>query len=173
VLGTGLYGRTPEGNNPELDLLAAQGPEAWFRNQFVLDRVSYQRQPATVRVDCTAGCNRAAIDAALLMNPRNPIWAEGNVNLDTGGAFGSADAPVMLIVNGTLTLSDAVQGTGFAYANQISWASAGARWNGAMVSASTFTATANATLVFDRPALNTIRLNYGSFVRAAGGWNLF
>jgi len=30
-----------------------------------------------------------------------------------------------------------------------------------------------ATLRYDKAVLDTIRLGYGSFVRAPGGWNLF
>lgn len=160
----------PNGLRP----LREAGAETWFRSQFVLDRASYQRQPATVRLDCAAGCDGAAIAAALLLNPRNPIWADGNVNLDATGALGSAADPVMLIVNGNLTISGDVQATGFVHADQINWsAPATAWWDGALVSRTNFDASSTATLRYDKPALDIIRLRYGSFVRAPGGWNLF
>lgn len=157
-----------------LRLLREAGAETWFRAQFVLDRASYQRQPATVRLDCAAGCNGAAIAAALLLNPRNPIWAEGDVTLDAAGALGTAADPVMLIVNGNLTVSGNLQATGFVHADQISWLAPNtASWDGALVSRTSFATSTTATLRYSKPALDIIRLRYGSFVRAPGGWNLF
>lgn len=154
--------------------LRQAGAEAWFRAQFVLDRASYQRQPATVRLDCAAGCNGAAIAAAVLLNPRNPIWAEGDVTLDAAGALGTAADPVMLIVNGNLSISGNVQATGFVHAEQISWSAPNtASWDGALVARTSFDASSTATLRYSKPALDIIRLRYGSFVRAPGGWNLF
>ena len=173
VAGAATDGRIFSSN--ELKALSDQGREPWFRAQFVLDRASYQRQPAVVRLDCAAGCNGAAITAALLMNPRNPIWAEGNVNLNDAGVIGSATDPVMLIVNGNLTISADVQATGFVHADQITWSgtTAAAFWDGAMVSRTFFNATSTATLRYHNAALDVIRLRYGSFVRMPGGWNLF
>lgn len=170
--GTDSDGRVD--NDTVLQTLSGQGIEPWFRAQFVLDRASYQRQPAAVRLDCAAGCDGAAIAAALLLNPRNPIWAEGNVNLDADGALGSAADPVMLIVTGNLTISGDVQATGYVHADQINWsAPATAWWDGALVSRTSFDASSTATLRYSKPALDIIRLRYGSFVRAPGGWNLF
>ena len=165
-------------NVTELAALSAQGADPWFRAHFVLDAESYQRQPAVVRLDCAAGCNRARIAAALVLNPRNPIWANGDVNLDAaaGGVvddLGTAANPMMLIVNGNLTISGDAIIYGFAHANQITWSAPATTWHGALVSATSFTATTVATLRYDKAVLDTIRLGYGSFVRAPGGWNLF
>ncbi len=160
--------------NSDVSLQTLSGDaEAWFRAQFTLDTASYRRQPATVRVDCAAGCSGADIAAALLLNPRNPIWADGDVDLDAAGALGSAADPVMLIVNGDLTVSADVRATGFVHANSISWTAADASWDGALVARTSFTASSVATLRYSKPALDVIRLQYGSFVRVPGGWNLF
>ena len=59
------------------------------------------------------------------------------------------------------------------HANQITWAAAGVSLDGAMVAATSFEATSVATLRYSKPVLDTLRLRYGSFVRAPGGWNLF
>ena len=160
-------------SDPVLSALSASGPEPWFRALFVLDREGYRRQPAAVRLDCPAGCDGTDIANALLLNPRNPIWVQGNVDLDVAGALGTAADPAMLIVNGTLTISADIQGSGFVHANQISWTAPAATWDGAMVAMTTFNATTLATLRYDKPLLDIIRLRYGSFVRAPGGWNLF
>ena len=152
---------------------ADSGAEGWFRDMFVLDRASYQRQPAVVQVNCAAGCTRTDIANALLLNPRNPIWAEGNVDIDAAGALGTAADPMMLIVNGNLTISGDAVVSGFVHANQITWTAGAATVDGAMVSATSFNATGVATVRYDKAMLDTIRLRYGSFVRVPGGWNLF
>lgn len=158
--------------------LSGQGADPWFRALFALDMASYQRQPAVVRLNCAAGCDRAHIAAALVLNPRNPIWADGDVNLGAaaGGVaddLGTPANPMMLIVNGALTISGDAHVRGFAHADQITWSAPAATWDGALVARTTFTATSVATLRYDKAVLDTIRLGYGSFVRAPGGWNLF
>ncbi len=169
--GSGADGRIA--SDTTLANLAGQGPEPWFRAMFVLDRASYQRQPAVVRVNCAAGCNRADIANALALNPRNPIWAEGDVDINAAGGLGTAADPMMLIVTRTLTVSGNANMNGFVHANQISWTATAGTWDGAMVSATSFDASGVATVRYDKAMLDTIRLRYGSFVRVPGGWNLF
>lgn len=175
--GSAIAGSTNDGLVADDTILLAlqqSGAEPWFRALFVLDTEGYRRMPATVRLDCPAGCDGTAIANAVLLNPRNPIYVTGNVDLNVAGALGSAADPVMLIVNGNLTISADVQATGFVHANAITWGAPNtAFWNGAMVSMTTFDANTSATLRYDKPALDIIRLRYGSFVRAPGGWNLF
>jgi len=169
--GTGGTGRIDSDN--VLAVLQQQGAEPWFRAQFVMDRAGYSRQPATVRLDCAAGCFGRDIANAVLMNPRNPIWADGDVDLDLDGPLGTAADPVMLIVNGNLTISADIQARGFVHANRIDWTATTATWDGALVAMTSFDTTTVATLRYDKPMLDIIRLRYGSFVRLPGGWNLF
>ncbi|GCL65990.1 pilus assembly PilX family protein [Pseudaquabacterium pictum] len=169
--GSGADGRVD--GDGTLAALSAEGVEPWFRALFVMDTASYRRQPAVVSLDCAAGCTSADIANALLLNPRNPIWATGNVDLNDAGVLGTAADPMMLIVMGTLTVSGNANVTGFVHANQISWSAPAATWNGALVAATAFNATGVATVNYDKAALDTIRLRYGSFVRVPGGWNLF
>ncbi len=173
--GSGSDGRVD--NDPALQALttpAQQAQQGWFRALFVLDTGSYQRQPAVVRLNCAAGCTRADLANALLLNPRNPIWAEGNLDIDAAGDLGSAADPMMLIVSGTLTVSANATVRGFAHANAVNLSAPALAWDGALVSATAVNVTVGvATLRYDKAMLDTIRLRYGSFVRAPGGWNLF
>ena len=156
---------------PELAAAAATY-EGWFRALFGMDSATYREQPAVMRVACAAGCTLADLNNTLAGYPRNPIWVDGNLNIDAVANLGSAADPLMLIVTGTLTVSANATVRGFVHANQVRWNSA-ATLDGALVSATTFTTTAVATLRYDKAALDTIRLRYGSFVRAPGSWNLF
>lgn len=146
---------------------------AWFRSMFGMYPKMFQRLPSTRLVTCgAAGCTQADVTNVLAGYPRNPIFVEGNLNLGTAGNLGSDADPVMLVVNGNLTVSADVRITGFVHANQIVWTSAGASVKGAMVSATNVTATSRATLAYDRRVMDMIHWRYGSFVRVPGSWNL-
>ncbi|MDH4392335.1 MAG: PilX N-terminal domain-containing pilus assembly protein [Aquabacterium sp.] len=168
--GSGADGQI--GGDTVLLAKSVEGAEPWFRALFVLDTATYERQPAVVRLNCAAGCTRTNIADALLLNPRNPIWADGNVNIDAAGELGTAADPMMLIVTGNLTISGNAVMRGFVHATDISWTAAAATLDGAAVARTTFNATGVATVRYDKAALDTIRLRYGSFVRVPGGWNL-
>jgi hypothetical protein len=158
--------------------------DGWFRKLFGMDQATYKRQPAVRRVDCTAGCTSADLTNILLGYPRNPIWVEGNLDLDTAGLLGAVsepvnpenpeDRPVMLLVTGQLTISAAVNIIGFVHANNIVWGAGatGASVRGAMVAKDDFVAASQVKVTYDRPVLDIISLRYGSFVRAPGSWNL-
>jgi len=155
-----------------LAALAAAASEGWFRGVFGMDSDTYRRQPAAVRVDCTAGCSLAQIADALDGHPRNPVWIDGNLTLDGTRTMGSAADPLLLLVSGTLTLAADVDITGFVHAGAVSWTSSAASLRGALVTRGDFTATSTATLAYDRAVLDQIHLRYGSFVRVPGSWNL-
>ena len=156
----------------ELAALAAAANEGWFRAIFAMDTATYRQQPAVIRIDCAAGCNQAQLAAALTAYPRNTIWLEGNLDLDAAGNIGNLANPAMLIITGTLTVSSAIDLVGFVHANRVDWTALGSL-RGALVSATTFTATNEARLRYDKAVLDVERLEYGSFVRAPGSWNLF
>ena len=145
---------------------------AWFRSMFGMYPKMFQRLPSTRLVKCDVGCAQADVTTVLAGYPRNPIFVEGNLNLGTAANLGSDADPVMLVVNGILTVSADVRITGFVHANEIVWSSAGASVKGAMVSATNFTATSRATLAYDRPVMDMIHWRYGSFVRVPGSWNI-
>ena len=158
----------------KLSQLRAEANDGWFRKMFGMDPATYQRQPAVRFVDCDGGCNSASLTNIVLGYPRNPIWINGDLDLNAAGALGSATDPVLLIVTGQLTISANAVITGFVHAERIVWAvgAAGASVQGAMVAADTFNALSLATVAYDRAVLDTISLRYGSFVRAPGSWNL-
>ena len=161
-------------NDLTLQNLRTAANNAWFRNMFGMDPETYQRQPAVRIVDCTSGCTKSSLNNVLLGYPRNPIWVRGDLNLDTAEVLGTNGEPLLLIVTGQLTVSAAANITGFVHANRIDWGATagGATIQGAMVSVTTFTAASPAKVTYSFDVLDTIRLRYGSFVRAPGSWNL-
>ena len=80
-------------------------------------------------------------------------------------------ATIVLSQTDSLHQFSAINFNGFLYANAVVWA-AGADasvFRGALVSASTLIANANATLIYDAAMIRIINGSYGSFVRAPGG----
>ena len=142
-----------------------------FESIFGMDANSYKRQPATVMIDCAAGCTSADLADALSRHPGQVLWIAGDLNLNSAATLGSATQPVMLVSTGTVTLSSTINYNGFLYANAVIWGagSSASVWRGALVSASSFLANGNATLLYDAAIIKIIAGSYGSFVRVPGG----
>ncbi len=149
--------------------------DRFFRGTFGMDPVLYRKQPALRQVNCAAGCTTADLVAQLNNFPQRTAWMIGNLTIDAapaGGVLGSDAEPVMVIVTGTLTIQAATQIVGFLYATDIQWSGAAttAMVRGALVAANNFSASTTATIKYEQEVLDTIRLSYGSFVRAPGSW---
>lgn len=147
-----------------------------FRATFGLDAPTYRRQPAVVRIACgNAGCSMDDLETAIARYPGLTYWFDGDLNLSSvpTGPVGTATHPLMVIVTGNLTVSAAMDLTGFFYASRIDWTGggAGASLRGALMAAETFQADVPATVAYDAGVLQTIRLYYGSFVRVPASWS--
>ena len=156
-------------NDPTLANLAAAPNDGWFRSNFGADPIAFSRQPATMMINCDAGCTWDDVANTVASYPRNPIYIRGNLTLDAAGDVGTPQNPVMLVVNGTLTMASGATITGFLHGRSVAWTAAGTV-RGAVMSSSTFTTSSTTTIVYDAPALKTISLRYGSFVRVPGSW---
>ena len=147
-----------------------------FRSTFGLDAPTYRRQPAVVRIACgNAGCSMDDLETAIARYPGLTYWFDGDLNLSSvpAGPVGTATHPLMLIVTGNLTVSAAMDLTGFFYANSVDWlgGAAGASLRGALMAIGTFRSDVPATVAYDADVLQTIRLYYGSFVRVPASWS--
>ena len=153
-----------------LSALAAQPNSRWFRSMFAIDPANFAALPATQVVPCAGGaCNSASLTDTLAGFPRNPVLVQGGLTLDVAGQLGDPANPVLLIVNGPLTISAGTTIFGLVHATSITW-NAASTVQGAVVSIGTFSATQNATLIYRQDLLDSLRLRYGSFVRVPGSW---
>ncbi len=151
----------------------------FFGAVFGMPSATFADSPAVVKITCpSGGCDLTTLnDAGAFTNfPRRTVVVVGNLNLASTAAavqVGSNEAPVMLVVTGNLTLNASLNFVGFIYANRVTWtgAASGASVRGAMMVARDFTADASVSMIYDAAVVNTIQLNYGSFVRVPGGWN--
>jgi hypothetical protein len=152
----------------------ADDSNTFFQSLFGMMPQDYQQQPAAFVVNCAGGnCTASNLTAALATNPTRVIWINGDLNIDQAATFGSAAQPVMLVVTGTVTISQnaTINGVIFSMGN-MSWSAGGGVVNGALLTQLNFDATGTATLVYDREIVRRVRQSYGSFVRVPGSWRI-
>lgn len=166
-------------NDTSLSNLAALGPllldadARMFSTVFGLAPDDYRQQPAAfVLGGCP--CTAANVRNAILMNPGRPIWITGDVSLDSGGDIGSSAAPVVLVVDGNLTASTALNVYGVVYVRADTWNLGGnATFIGAAVAEQDFTSNSSTTFVYDDGVLWRTRFLNGSFVPIPSSWKDF
>lgn len=147
-----------------------------FSSVFGLRPATFRRQMGAVPVDCSAAtCDAASVNAALATTRSRVVVLTGALGLtldDPADVIGSAADPVVLVIEGPLTIAAAATATarisGLVYANSATLSAGEIR--GALVSASTVTGDGTARVVYDRAALDRVRLTSGSYVRIPGSW---
>jgi len=107
------------------------------------------------------------------------IWVQGSATIDSAQVWGTTAQPVMLVVQGNLTVSDNLQLVGVLYlhggAGTNTWTTTGGSTliQGAVVGEGNLTVAGNPTVVFNPTVLRTINLTQGSMVRIPGSWRDF
>lgn len=153
--------------------LADLDAEHFFARWFGMGKAGWKAQPAVTRIVCAEGCGDAVV--AAVARGRRTISVEGDLEIDGPVALGTADAPIVLVVSGSLQLRGAAAVNGLVYAGAIRWddATGDAVLAGAAVSESGYAGNAAADLVHDRATLAQLRAARGSYARVAGSWKDF
>lgn len=141
-----------------------------FATTFGLKPSTYSTQPGLTRLICP--CSAQNLRDALAASPMRPIWAEGDVDIDSVGDIGSAADPILVIATGNITFSTAgVTVYGVFYSRSATWATAGSGTiRGAAIAENDISGTGAWTVVYDPAVLSTLRVHYGSFVGLPGAW---
>jgi len=174
----GTPGKAIRDEDPSLSAPLMTTSEQMFKSVFGMDRATYRSQPAVVRVTCSGDCD-SAIANTVSANPGRIVWVQGPATIDSNLVLGSVAAPVMLIVQGNLTVSANLQLFGVLYLHDPSGSNV---WNtaagstlidGAVVAEGNLSITGTPTISFDPDVLRTINLSQGSMVRVPGSWRDF
>lgn len=158
--------------------LSSLSADRMFVSLFGMDRTTYRTQPAAVQVTCSGDCDTAVADA-IARNPGRVVWVQGPLTIDSNRAFGTATTPVMLVVQGDLTVSANLQLFGVLYlfdpSGSSTWATtAGSTLvQGAVVAEGALAMQGTPAIVFDPGVLATINRTQGSLVRIPGSWRDF
>lgn len=123
--------------------------------------------------NCESGdCASALLTAA--DNGRRLLNARGNLTLPPNTSLGSAEQPVMLVVEGTLTLQGLTTIHGLVYAEQLNWlnAASASYIRGATMVRSPCCAgvSGSPSLVYDRDVLKRLQLGAGAYAKVPGSW---
>jgi hypothetical protein len=150
-----------------------------FISFFGMDHVTYRSQPGATRIVCSGDCSNA-IAAAASANPGRVLWVQGPVNIGSNTTLGGPGAPpVMLVVQGGLTVSANLQVFGMLYLHDPSgsntWTTnAGSTLiDGAVVAEGGLSILGEPTISFNPNILRTISNTQGSMVRVPGSWRDF
>ena len=149
--------------------LASLSPDRFFAAIFGLDKAGWKNQPNVTRIDCSADCSGAlAADSAL-------IWVDGDLTITGPLALGSAQRPVVLVVNGAIRLDGAVALSGLIYGASMRWDSTGggATLRGAAIAEGGYQGNGAPELFYDTAVLAALHGNSGSFARVSGSWRDF
>jgi hypothetical protein len=163
-------------SDPSLSVLA--NGDRMFVSVFGMDRDTYRSQPAAVQVTCAGNC-ATPIAQAISRNPGRVIWVQGPTTIESNQVWGSAAEPVMLVVQGDLTVTANLQLFGVLYLHgggglNIWTTTAGSTLiQGAVVGEGDLSVLGTPTIVFNPGVLRTINLTQGSLVRIPGSWRDF
>lgn len=147
-------------------------PDSTFVTVFGMARAVYRAQPG-LRT-CPGACDASAILALRDNNPGRIIRVTGNATIDAD--LGSATDPVMLLVEGDVSLAAGVTVYGFIYSTGSAWDVSGtANVVGGIFTEGSLAASGGGTLRvrYDSTVLKRVRAQVGSFVRLPGSWRDF
>ncbi len=164
---------TPGGNSfvaPDTSLSDLVG-DRMFISFFGVKPSTFKRQPAVVQYTCGGGCS-AGLRDIVDRNPGRPIWVIGDLTLDADVVIGAPNAPVLLFVEGDVSLATAgVRVHGIVYTQAATAAVSGAGViEGAFIAQGHVNGASDLKLVFDAGAMTRLRQTFGSIVRLPGGW---
>ena len=148
-----------------------------FVSLFGMDRDTYRTQPAAVQVTCAGNCANN-IATAVSQNPGRVIWVQGSATIESAQVWGTLAQPVMLVVQGDLTVADNLQLFGALYlggsaTNTWTTTAGSTLIEGAVVGEGNLSVVGTPTIVFNPAVLRTINLTQGSLVRIPGSWRDF
>ena len=169
-----LFG--PAGQPPMAGIVAhdsalALGAEALWRRVFGLDAASLRALPTWHPLACASGCTGADLDRAVRIGTR-ALWLEGDLHL-ASGRWGSAEAPLLLAVQGRLQIGPDAVLHGLVVAGQVEiHPLTGPRslLRGALLSTGPATLGGAFDLVRDPAVLDRVALLGGVLAPVPGSW---
>lgn len=160
------------------EALASLDATAFFARHFGIDRTQWALQPGVQTLSCPGtSCGTALRAVAEGGADGVRVAMSGDMRLDGPVQIGSAERPVVLVVDGTLTLSGAVEIHGLVHARQLRWDDAapgsGALLHGAALVEEDYGGHGAPDFVRSASVLRRLQQHEGSWVRVPGSWRDF
>ncbi len=156
--------------------LAAIAPDRLFSTYFGLDKATWKSHAAVQSLICVDECGRQVSAAIASASGNRMIWISGDARIDGPITLGSVEQPVVIVVEGGLTLNGDVALNGLLYAAHVQWHNAAhpqARVRGAVISESGYIGNGAPDLHHDARLLRRLQWQTGSQARVAGSWRDF
>ena len=144
--------------------------DAVFARFFGMAPEQYKNQPA-IRDAACANCADADINQAIDAGAQM-IWVDGALTLSSNGTFGTAARPVVIVVNGPVTIIGSVTINGVLYAvGNVTASATQIVVNGAVMGGGNFNITSGLMDIYYQASIINLASNtLGSFVRVPGSW---
>jgi hypothetical protein len=155
--------------------IAADG-ERLLARWLGLDRTRWQQLPGTRRLDCQADCGADLAQAIGPETASQRMWIGGDLRLDGPLSLGSAERPLLLVVEGQIRLGSGVQLHGAIVCLAASCdggSSPDAQLHGALIALGDPGGGGAPTIVYDAAVLARLHGQVGGFTRVPGSWRDF
>ena len=156
-------------NDPGLGM-----PDKMFAMFFGMSPGKYQAQPAMRSLSCPAASDCGPALLAAYNNGVRLAWIAGPMIISTNIALGTANAPMLIVVDGQMTLIGGMRLSGLIYTRgNADWSNAGvapALLTGALLVEGDLTVSGTMDLLYDVDVMAQLSNRAGSFVRVPGSW---
>lgn len=143
----------------------------FFQRHSGMSQSLFRKLPTTASCDGN-NCTSILLEAAA--NGRRLLYANHDLTLPANTTLGSPEQPVMLVVDGALTLQGLTNITGLVYADELNWvngASASSVRGATMVrSACCAGVSGSPSLIYDRDVIKRLQLGAGAYAKVPGSW---
>ena len=148
---------------------AAKSADEMFAMYFGMAPARYRDQPAMRIVECPADCGPEL--SAAYAKGVELVWVEGPILL-TSSLLGQTSHPMLIVVNGDLTIDGDLQLTGLLYVRgNLVWHNAqSSLLKGALLVEGNLRLAGTVDIQYAEPVIERLNKQAGSFVRVPGSW---
>jgi hypothetical protein len=149
-------------------------PEALFLELFRMDKTSWKNQPTVKKIACATTCDQR-LQASIGSRSQNPmVWLEGGLHLHGPSVIGSAEHPVLLVVDGPVAFDAPVFIYGLIYSTSSQWRTlTSAHIEGAVVVEGNLQAIGSSHIERNIKVLKRLGEQAGTYARISGSWRDF
>lgn len=155
------------------DVLRRTDADGVFKMFMGTSVARYPGHPAARTIACNGDCG-ATLAAAFTAGQRI-VWVEGALTLSSNQVLGSVGDPLLIVVNGPVTLTGPFQLNGMLVSTgDLSWTNASALSslvNGIVLVGGGMATSGRVDIVYQQTVADHVRNRLGSYVRVPGGWN--
>lgn len=152
--------------------LANTTEDQMFQSFFKVPKAQYK---SVSHVVTCSPCTETDLLAAYAAGERQ-IWVDGDLEVNANVDIGTANDPIILVVDGDVHFNGDIELYGVVYSTGMTWdntGGGGALIRGAAISEGNYTGNGTPDYYYDPNVLNRLRNTLTSFVRVPGSWRDF